>query len=162
MAYRCTMSNDPPPRAIRVLVVDDEPMLRTALGRLLKLAGIEVLSAGNGAEALGVLQHEPVDLVLSDVRMPVLDGPGLLRALAASPSAPPLVFITGYGDLSEQELLTLGARAVLGKPVGMGQLVAAVTTWAATHHAPARGPRAADAPMRATLRQSRHDTVKDG
>jgi CheY-like chemotaxis protein len=156
------MSNDPSPKAVRVLLVDDEPLLRTALGRLLKLARIDVLSAGNGAEALGVLQHEHVDLVLSDVRMPVLDGPGLMRALAASPQAPPLVFITGYGDLSEQELLTLGAKAVLGKPVGMGQLVAAVTTWATPRHASARGHRAGDAPTTATLRQLHHDSVGDG
>ena len=155
------MSHEPSPKALRVLLVDDEPLLRTALGRLLKVAGIEVLSAGNGVEALGVLRDEDVDLVLSDVRMPVLDGPGLLRALAASPEAPPLVFITGYGDLGEQELLTLGARAVLGKPVGMRQLVAAVTTWATPTRAPAPGLRTADAPT-PLLRQLHHDAAGDG
>jgi CheY-like chemotaxis protein len=118
-------------KSLRVLLVDDEPLLLTALGRLLKLSGVQVLSANNGAEALGLLQQEHVDLVLSDVRMPVLDGPGLLRALGPSPPAPPLVFLTGYGDNGDQELLALGARAVLGKPVPKAQLLVAVTTWAA-------------------------------
>jgi CheY-like chemotaxis protein len=55
--------------------------------------------------------------VLCDVRMPVMDGPALMRVLHSRPDAPPLVFLTGYGDRSDGELLALGARAVYGKPI---------------------------------------------
>lgn len=115
---------------LRVLLVDDEPLLRSALGRLLEMYGIQVLLAANGEEALGVLEREAVHLVLSDVRMPILDGPGLLRAIGASPPAPPVVFLTGYGDHGDDELIALGARAVLGKPVSGRRLLDAVHTWA--------------------------------
>jgi CheY-like chemotaxis protein len=115
---------------LRVLLVDDEPLIISALGRWLRLRGIEVLLAGNGQEALSILAQERVDLVLSDIRMPVLDGPGLLRALGPSPPAPPLVFLTGYGDHGDDELVAMGARAVLGKPVGGHQLLEAVNLWA--------------------------------
>jgi CheY-like chemotaxis protein len=60
----------------------------------------------------------------------VLDGPGLLRAIGPSPPAPPVVFLTGYGDHGDDELIALGARAVLGKPVSGRRLLDAVNTWA--------------------------------
>jgi CheY-like chemotaxis protein len=115
---------------LRVLLVDDEPLIVSALGRLLRGVGIEVLHASNGREALEILASHPVHLVVSDVRMPVLDGPGLLRALGASPPAPPLIFLTGYGDHSDDQLLALGARAVLSKPVGRREFIEAVQNWA--------------------------------
>lgn len=124
------MASEPASPPLRVLLVDDEPLLIAALGRLLELSGIQVFRATNGEEALGVLEREAVHLVLSDVRMPVLDGPGLLRALGPSPPAPPLVFLTGYGDHGDDELIALGARAVLGKPVSGRRLLDAVNTWA--------------------------------
>lgn len=114
---------------VRVLLVDDEPLIISALVRWLRLRGIEVLVATNGQEALSVLAREHVDLVVSDVRMPVLDGPGLLRALGPSPPAPPLVFLTGYGDHGDDELVAMGARAVLGKPVSGHRLLETVNTW---------------------------------
>ena len=115
---------------LRVLLVDDEPLIVSALGRLLRGVGIEVLRASNGREALEILASHPVHLVVSDVRMPVLDGPGLLRALGASPPAPPLIFLTGYGDHSDDQLLALGARAVLSKPVERREFIEAVQNWA--------------------------------
>jgi len=115
---------------LRVLLVDDEPLIISALGRWLRGRGFEVLIAGNGQEALAILARERVDLVVSDVRMPVLDGPGLLRALGPSPPAPPLVFLTGYGDHGDDELVAMGARAVLGKPVSGHRLLEVVNTWA--------------------------------
>lgn len=104
-------------QALRVLVVDDEPLLVRALVRLLTRAGMEAHAAANGVEALAALDARTFDVVLCDVRMPVMDGPAVMQALRARPTAPPLVFLTGYGDRSDAELLALGACAVYGKPI---------------------------------------------
>lgn len=111
---------------LQVLLVDDEPLLVDAIGRLLRRAGLRVIEATDGIEALLRLRNEPVDVILSDVRMPQLDGPGLLRALRAEGDPTPLVFLTGYGDYGDSELLSLGASEVLGKPVTLPRLLAAL------------------------------------
>ncbi len=111
---------------LRVLLVDDEPLLVDALGRLLRRAGVWVTEASDGVEALQRLRDERVDVILSDVRMPKLDGPGLLRALRAGDDPTPLVFLTGYGDYADQDLLGLGASEVLSKPVTLPRLLAAL------------------------------------
>lgn len=103
---------------LRILVVDDEPLLLRALTRLMLRQGWQVTTAKDGLEALQILAENEFELILSDVRMPRLDGPGLLTALAQRPSPlPPFVFLTGYGDRPDEDLLRLGARAVYGKPV---------------------------------------------
>lgn len=76
--------------------------------------------------ALELLRASTVDVTVSDIRMPRLDGPGLLYALRASGDVTPLVFLTGYGDYSDQELIHSGAAAVLGKPVSLATLMQAL------------------------------------
>jgi CheY-like chemotaxis protein len=100
----------------RLLLVDDEPLILSALGRLLRRMGYEVATAENGQVALEMLATAPCDLVLTDMRMPLLDGRGLLLALRAKYAELPVIILTGYGDASDAELLRLGACAVLGKP----------------------------------------------
>ena len=63
--------------ALRVLVVDDEKEIAALLADLLALDGHRVATASDGLAALDLLEHQEYDLILSDVRMPVLDGPGL-------------------------------------------------------------------------------------
>ena len=67
--------------AARILVVDDEDVLREMLGDALRLSGFEVLEAADGSKALAVLQGGRVDLIISDVNMPGMDGYDLARAL---------------------------------------------------------------------------------
>jgi CheY-like chemotaxis protein len=110
----------------RILVVDDEPLLVQLLLHLLRHAGFEVSSATNGHEALELARRQPFELVLSDVMMPVMDGPALLAALQAEPDPPPVVFLTGYGDQSDPALRAGGARHVLGKPVSPATLLTVV------------------------------------
>ena len=70
-----------------VLVVDDEPKLCDLLSSALSQSGIQVFTASNGLHALKVLEQEDIDLVISDWRMPGMDGPALLaRSRCASPS----------------------------------------------------------------------------
>src|SRR6266581_2710738 len=71
----------PQPNAVKCLVVDDEPRLRRVLVRLLEGEGFSCAEAGSGTEALERLQQDPVPLVISDLRMPQMDGVTLLGAL---------------------------------------------------------------------------------
>jgi two-component system response regulator FlrC len=80
----------------------------------------------HGGEALELLARESFDLVLSDVRMPVLDGPELLVAMRARGWTTPLIFLTGYNDDADVELIALGAAEVLAKPVSLRVLEDAI------------------------------------
>ena len=112
---------------MKVLVVDDEPLLVRVLVRFLNAEAIDVVSAENGVRALARLAEGPVDLVLCDVRMPVMDGPTMLATLRArDPHHPPVVFLTGYADSGDAELAAMGAVEVQGKPVEAAQLLALV------------------------------------
>ncbi|HEX5959329.1 MAG TPA: ATP-binding protein, partial [Hyphomicrobiaceae bacterium] len=84
----------------RVLLVEDEDVVRSFAARALSRQGYEVLEAGTGAEALEIMQHEQrrVDLVVSDVIMPEMDGPTLLKELRKSKPDLKFIFVSGYPD----------------------------------------------------------------
>ncbi len=119
-------------RARRILVVDDEPLLVRMLQRVLETNGYDVLGAADGHAALAVLAETTVDLVLSDVRMPGMDGPSLLAELRRLPSPPPLVFLTGYGAYTDAQLKAMGAVQVHAKPLTADALLALVRTHVST------------------------------
>ncbi len=110
----------------RILVVDDEPLLIRILQHLLTKRGFDVVTALDGREALQRVNEQRFDLVLSDVMMPVMDGTAFVRALQDVPDPPPVVFLTGYGDHSDTQLRSIGAREVLGKPVTPDTLMRAI------------------------------------
>jgi DNA-binding NtrC family response regulator len=102
----------------RILVADDEPSFRELLADILEGAGHEVVEVRDGAEALTALERGSFHLVLSDQRMPRLDGMGLLRAVRQLPSPPPLVMLTAHGTIPEAvEAVRLGAADYLTKPL---------------------------------------------
>jgi CheY-like chemotaxis protein len=101
---------------IRLLVVDDEQVLRRMLDRVLTAKGFEVHTAVDGHEAMAMLKAERFDVVLSDVVMPQCDGRCLLEAMREAGITVPVVMLTGYADASDSSLRSLGAVAVLGKP----------------------------------------------
>ena len=86
---------DPPPT---ILVVDDVETVLKATSRMLELEGYRVLTARDGIEALEVLERTPVHAVLSDLRMPRMDGDALAAELAARWPAIGIVFMTGYSE----------------------------------------------------------------
>jgi len=83
----------------RVLIVDDEPKMQRVLEIMLHRMGHEVLLADNGETALALAQGTPVDLVITDLRMPGMDGIALLSALRAQGSETPVIVMTAYGTV---------------------------------------------------------------
>lgn len=88
------------PNAPMVLVVDDEEGLRSLVVRALTEEGYRVLEANDGIAALEVLQDPDCDvrLIISDIRMPRMDGYELADQVVARPNPPPMLFISGYGQ----------------------------------------------------------------
>ena len=109
-------------RMSTLLVVDDDESHRTLLADVLEESGYRVLQAGNGREALAVLEQEIPEAVLLDLRMPVMSGWGLLDALRKLPRARnlPILIISGYGFEWEAELV--GAAGYISKPVDLDTL----------------------------------------
>ena len=108
-----------------ILVVDDDADIRLLLRLELAAEGHHIVEAGDGEEALRVIEGQPPDLVLLDIMMPVLDGWGVLAALDAA-TAPPVVVMTALasdGDRHVTDLLEQGALDVIAKPFDPGWLV---------------------------------------
>jgi two-component system cell cycle sensor histidine kinase/response regulator CckA len=112
-----------------ILLVEDEEGLRALNARGLASRGYTVLEAGNGVEAIDVLEKsdKQVDLVVSDVVMPEMDGPTLLRELRTRNPDLKIIFVSGYAeDAFKKHLPENGQFAFLPKPFTLKQLVAAV------------------------------------
>src|SRR5215472_12828812 len=87
-----------------LLLVDDEPILLDLMRELYSDIAGRVFCAGNGAEALEVLAAHKIDLIVADVRMPVMDGVALIKKINEAPGPrPPVIFITGFSQLSLRE-----------------------------------------------------------
>lgn len=116
-------------RGRRVLLVDDEAAVRGTLRAVLESQGFECGEAENGAEALSRLEEEKFDLVITDNRMPVMNGVEFLEHLSQKEGPqPPVIFFTGDISSAERErALKAGARTVLEKPPNFGEIIAAVT-----------------------------------
>jgi two-component system chemotaxis response regulator CheY len=114
--------------AIQILIVDDSPVMRSFIRRVVKLSGIEVdqcFEASNGAEALAQLAANRVDAVLTDINMPVMDGETFVRRMRAeepTQSTPVIVISTDATVHRIQTMQALGAIGYLQKPFGPEQL----------------------------------------
>jgi two-component system, chemotaxis family, chemotaxis protein CheY len=113
---------------IRALIVDDSSVMRKIVERSLRQAGVnltQVLEAGNGAEALAVLEQSQVDLILCDINMPIMDGLEFVKQLAgvANAKGVPVVMITTEGSESHVvQALSCGARGYIRKPFTADQV----------------------------------------
>jgi DNA-binding response OmpR family regulator len=117
----------PTPAEALVLVVDDEEQLRSVLARYLTLMGYQVDTAPSGEEALDLLERNPYDVAVLDIRMPGLDGVEVMeRALQINPDLA-IIFLTGHASL-ESAIAAVKADAVdyLLKPVSVRDLASAV------------------------------------
>lgn len=118
----------------RVLVVDDEANMRRVLEIMLSRRGYRTLSAEDGRQALAMAQEHPVDLVISDLRMPGMSGIELLRELRAAGNDLPLIIITAQGTIeSAVEAMRLGACDYLLRPFDNEALDVAIGRVFAVH-----------------------------
>jgi two-component system, cell cycle sensor histidine kinase and response regulator CckA len=112
-----------------ILVVEDDDTLRPAIARMLLSIGYCVLTAENGLEALAVVDSCPqrIDVILSDVVMPELDGPGFVKRLAARGIRPGVIFMSGYTDPTVLARVPCSPKVpVLVKPFTLQALVHAL------------------------------------
>jgi two-component system, chemotaxis family, chemotaxis protein CheY len=108
-----------------ILVVDDDPAIRSTIADILDLEGYLVEEATNGAEALAAIERQTPSLVLLDMRMPVLDGWGFAQALHERGIALPIVVMTAAQD-ARRWANEIGAAGHLAKPFDLIDLLAAV------------------------------------
>jgi putative nucleotidyltransferase with HDIG domain len=112
---------------VRCLVVDDEPRLRRVLVRLLEGDGFSCREAGSGTEALELMQNDPVPLVLSDVRMPQMDGVTLLREIVSRWPDTAVIVVTAVAEVEDAvACLQIGALDYVAKPFQLDEVRARV------------------------------------
>jgi putative two-component system response regulator len=113
--------------AVDCLVVDDEPRLRQVLAHMMRNSGYHCLEAADGVEAIGLLERQPVSLLLSDMRMPRLDGVELLRQVRSRWPDTAVVMITAVSDVETAvNCLSNGAMDYLTKPFHLEEVRARV------------------------------------
>jgi len=102
---------------ITILVVDDEAMIRNLLEKILAKEGYKILLAKDGQEALDIINTKKVDIVISDMKMPRMNGLDLLKTLKRERPEIGVVIMTGYGDTyTVKDALLLGADEYITKP----------------------------------------------
>jgi len=107
----------------RILIVEDEENTRQALARLLVREGFLVDSVSNGCEALTYLRRQSVNLIVTDMKMPQMDGMTFLRELNKNFPRSNVIMITAYGGVeSYLEAMNLGAFEYINKPVQIEEL----------------------------------------
>lgn len=105
-----------------VMIVDDSPAMRAFVRRILDMSGLEInrcIEAGDGQEALDLLRESRVDVILSDINMPRMNGEQFVRSIEADPelrSIPVVVVSTDRTETRVQQMLALGARGYVTKP----------------------------------------------
>jgi two-component system chemotaxis response regulator CheY len=108
--------------AFNILIVDDSPAMRRVVRRVVDLSGFEVgkyLEAGDGEQALAVLHSEWIDLIVTDINMPVMDGEQLLLAVrsdATLAEIPVLVVSTDQSATRVEDMMAHGANGYISKP----------------------------------------------
>lgn len=129
-----------------VLVVDDEPQIRTSLRGILSEEGLRVLEAPNGRQALEIIRQESPEVVLLDIWMPDVDGMELLEALHGSTPPPQVIMISGHGNIETAVRATkLGAFDFIEKPFSLDALLEVVNRALAHHERSTRSAAATSA-----------------
>ncbi len=110
-----------------ILVVDDEDALRTVVSSELESEGYVVATAGDGDEAISILQGKSFDLVLLDIKMPRVDGFEVLRFIKERYPVTKVIMLTGFADLKNAiESKKLGAEDFVSKPYDLVDLLTTI------------------------------------
>jgi DNA-binding NtrC family response regulator len=106
-----------------VLIADDEKNIREGLGKALELDGYHVLMAADGDEAMRIIEENEVDLIISDLKMPVMSGEEVLKRVTTAYPAIPIIILTGHGTIeSAVNAMREGAYDFLTKPINLDRL----------------------------------------
>jgi two-component system response regulator FlrC len=118
---------------MKILVVEDDPNLREAIVDSLMLKGHQVQDVCNGAEAVKVIAQSPLDIVLSDINMPEMDGLELLAHVKKNQPWLPMILMTAYGDVGQAvKAMQLGANDYLMKPFEVQELLSLINKYQPT------------------------------
>jgi two-component system cell cycle response regulator DivK len=122
------IQNPQDPHKRRILIVEDEEELRNSLGRRFDRKGFHVLKAEGGIEAFEKLQSEPVDIVITDIRMAKGMGTELIDRIRneMKDQRPVVICMSGFSDLTAETAQARGADALLPKPLDFEMLLQAV------------------------------------
>ncbi|HYT58571.1 MAG TPA: response regulator transcription factor [Haliangiales bacterium] len=113
----------------KILLIEDQPVMRRNIQTILEMEGFDVIAAENGGKGVAAAKSAPPDLILCDVMMPELDGYGVLTALREDEKTAtiPFIFLTARGEKTDLRTgMSLGADDYLAKPVSSDELVAAI------------------------------------
>jgi DNA-binding NtrC family response regulator len=111
----------------RILIVDDEPQILASLAMVLRSSGHDVVTVEDGASAIGRIEADSFDLLITDIRMSPVDGMQVLAAARRSRPGMSTIVISAYGSAGTvQQATDLGCTAYLKKPFGMAQLLQTV------------------------------------
>lgn len=106
-----------------ILIVDDDEALREALRKILEDDGYGIIVAASGEQAIEILREHPVDLMLTDIRMPGMSGLDLLKKVREIHSTLGVIILTGYGEIESYiEAMHFGALEYLSKPFKANEL----------------------------------------
>ena len=125
-----------------ILLIEDEGPLRATLAAILRCKGFTVIEASNGSEGVQLSKTCNADLILSDVKMPEMDGLAMLEAMRKEPATARIPFILMTERLDERDLhraYASGAADYLVKPIPTSDLVAAINTHIRKHQALSHG-----------------------
>ena len=109
-----------------ILIVDDEVLIREALRRFLEIQGHTVLEAGDGVDALAVLNEQEVDLAVVDLVMPRMDGMGLLSRMRADYPSTKVIIVSGYDEVFDMAQREIDVVAIVSKPFQLSEVADAV------------------------------------
>ncbi len=113
---------------MKVLVVEDDAKVREMLNKMLSLLGYENVTAANGKEALNILREDHISTVISDIRMPEMDGIQLIKEIKGHYPDMDVIGITGYGkDYLFSDVIKAGASDFILKPFSKGELEAKIS-----------------------------------
>jgi two-component system response regulator FixJ len=109
------------------MIVDDEEAVRSSLSTILQTYGMAIVTCANAEEALSAIRESPPDCVIADVRMPDTDGLSLQKLIGGLADAPPVILITGHGDIAMAvQAMKNGAHDFVEKPIDDEVLVASI------------------------------------
>ena len=116
-------------RTIRILYVEDDQNIRETISQMLRLLGYEVMGADNGKQGVEAAESWKPDIILMDLRMPVMDGPTAIRVLRSNPntSAIPIFVLSAYRDAKTRDICRqIGVDKFLAKPIDIEKVDAAI------------------------------------